>query len=93
MTYRIVATAPTVYQKQSLSKFNLNEKRNMSGSFTGTLEFYTEEDAKAYLINRAEMYYDEYEGQLDEHISDIERRGSLTIDAVTASIIEIEVED
>jgi hypothetical protein len=93
MTHRIVATAPTVYQKQSLSKFNLNEKRNMNGSFIGTMDFYSEQDAKDYLINRAEMYYDDYEGQVDEHLDDIERRGSLTIDAVTASIVEIEVED
>lgn len=92
MTHRITATAPTVYQKRSLSFFNLNEKANGNGSFTGTMDFESEDDAKEYLISRAEMYYDEYEGQVDEHFEDIQRYGSLTIDAVTARIEEIQEE-
>lgn len=91
MTHRIVATAPTAYQYQSLSKFNLNNKKNWNGSFTGTMDFYSEEDAKAYLEERAEMYYDEYEGQVDEHLEYIEKYGMLTIDAATAKIVEIEI--
>jgi hypothetical protein len=90
MTHRITATAPTVYQKRSLSFFNLNEKANGNGSFTGTMDFSSEEEAKEYLITRAEMYYNEYEGQVDEHIDDINNYGYLTIDAVTAKIEEIE---
>ena len=90
MTHRITAIAPTSYQKRSLSFFNLNEKKNGNGSFTGTMDFYSEQDAKEYLITRAEMYYDDYEGQVTEHIEDIERCGILTIDAVTARIVEIE---
>lgn len=93
MTHRITATAPTVYQKRSLSFFNLNEKENGNGSFKGTMDFASEEDAKNYLIDRAQMYYDEFEGQVDEHIEDIEKYGVLTIDAVTARIEEIEEED
>lgn len=93
MTHKITATAPTVYQKRSLSFFNLNEKANGNGSFTGTMDFNSEEAAKDYLISRAEMYYDEYEGQVDEHIEDIKKYGVLTIDAVTARIEEIEEEE
>lgn len=89
-TYKIIATAPTVYQKRSLSHFNLNEKANGNGSFIGTMEFAYEEEAKEYLITRAEMYYDEYEGQVDEHLNDIKEYGVLTIDAVTARIEKIE---
>lgn len=61
MTHRIVATAPTVYQSRSLSHFNLNTKKNGNGSFTGTMDFYSEEDAKDFLVNRAELYYDDNE--------------------------------
>ncbi len=93
MSVKITATAPTVYQKRSLSFFNLNEVNNGNGSFTGTMNFASEEDAKDYLISRAEMYYDEYEGQVEEHIQDIEKYGVLTIDAVTARIEEIEDEE
>ncbi|MFZ1786721.1 MAG: hypothetical protein WAT92_00355 [Saprospiraceae bacterium] len=93
MTHRITATAPTAYQYQSLCKFNLNNNKNGNGSFTGTMDFYSEQDAKDYLINRAEMYYDEYEGQVDEHIEDIEKYGVLTIDAATARIEEIDQDE
>lgn len=87
--YKITATAPTIYQHQSLSKFNLNVKSNGNGSYTGNMIFETEQEAKDYLINRAEMYYDDYEGQAEEHIADIQKHGSLTIDAVTAKIEEV----
>jgi hypothetical protein len=90
MTHRIVAVAPTIYQKSSLSSFNLDERVNGNGSFTGTKDFASEEEAKEYLIKRAEMYYDEYEGQVEGHIEDIQKHGSLTLDAVTAKIVEIE---
>jgi hypothetical protein len=92
MTYRIVATAPTVYQKRSLSFFNLNEKAIGNGSFVGTMSFNSVQDAKNYLNLRAEMYYDEYEGQVNEYLEDIEKYGVLTIDAVTARIEEVEEE-
>ena len=92
-THRIIATAPTVYQSQSLSKFNLNNKKNGNGSITGIMDFYSEQEAKDYLIRRAEMYYDDYEGQIDKHLLDIERYGILTIDAATARIVEIEDEE
>ena len=93
MTHRITATAPTVYQIQSLSKFLLDVKKYMDGSFVGTKDFYSEADAKVYLIERAENYYDEFEGQVNEHLEDIEKYGQLRIDAVTAHIEEIEEEE
>ena len=52
--------------------------------------FNSEEEAKEYLVKRAQMYYDEFEGQVDQHLQDIEKHGMLTIDAVTARIDEIE---
>ncbi len=88
-TYRIVATAPTVYQSRSLSYFNLNTKKTFGGSFVGTMDFYSEDDAKDYLISRAEMYFDDSEKGLREALKDIEV-GYLTLDAVTAKIEEIE---
>jgi hypothetical protein len=92
-THRIVAVAPTTYQSRSLSHFNLNNKKNFGGSITGTMDFIDEEEAKDYLRNRAHIYYDEYEGQVDEHLEAIESIGMLTIDAVTARIIEIDEDE
>ena len=89
MTHRIVATAPTSYQSRSLSHFNLNTKKNGNGSITGIMDFYSEEDAKDFLVNRAELYY-ENEEQLNEALDDIERCGILSLDTVTARIIELD---
>lgn len=86
----IKAIAPTSYQLNSLRRFGLNVKSNGGGSHTGIETFDTEEEAKEFLTQRAEMYYDEYEGQVDEHIEGIEASGYLTIDAVTAKIIEVD---
>ena len=93
MTHRIICNIPTVYQYQSLLRFNLNIKANGNGSYTGTMEFYSKQDTKDYLRNRAEMYYDEFEGQVDEYIKDIEDYGILTIDAATARVEEIYEEE
>jgi len=86
MKYIIFAVAPTVYQLSSLSRFNLQENANGNGSYSGTMDFATEEAAKDYLSTRALMYYDDFEG----HLEGIERCGSLTIDAVTARIVKID---
>lgn len=91
--FKITATAPTVYQYNSLSHFGMNIKKNGNGSFTSEQVFDSEEEAKAYLVERAERYYDEFEGQVDEHLEDIEKYGQLTIDAVTAHIEEVEQEE
>lgn len=91
--FKITATAPTAYQYNSLSRFGMNIKKRGNGSFTSEQVFDSEEEAKAYLVERAERYYDEYEGQVDEHLEDIEKYGQLTIDAVTAHIEEVEQEE
>lgn len=91
--FKIAATAPTSYQYNSLSRFGMTIKKNGNGSFSSEQVFDSEEEAKAYLVERAERYYDEFEGQVDEHLQDIEKYGMLTIDAVTARIDEVENEE
>lgn len=91
--FKVSATAPTVYQIQSLRHFGMDVKKHGNGSFSSEQVFDTEEEAKAYLVERAEKYYDEFEGQVDEHLEGIEKYGMLTIDAVTARIDEVENEE
>jgi hypothetical protein len=90
--FKITATAPTVYQIQSLRHFGMNVKENGNGLFSSEQIFDSEEAAKAYLVERAEKYYDEFEGQVQEHLEDIKKYGMLTIDAVTARIDEVDNE-
>lgn len=84
--FTITAIAPTIYQIRSLSAFGLEVKAHKSGSYSIEQEFETKEEAIEFLKNRAYQYYDEFEGQADEHIEGIEKSGMLTIDAVTARI-------
>lgn len=91
--YEVKAIAPTQYQRRALSRFNLNINEVGSGSFIGTAMFETIEDAKQFLRDRAELYYDEYPGQVDEHLDAIEGIDCLTIDTVTAHIEKIEIDD
>ena len=88
--FKIQAIANTQHSLSSLSRFNLENRMTPRGNIVGEGFFDTLEEAEQYLITRAEMYYDEYEGQVDEHIEQIKRSGSLEIDAVTAYIHEIE---
>jgi hypothetical protein len=90
--FKITATAPTTYQLQSLRLFGLNVKSYANGSHVAEEFFNTEEEAKAFLIKRAEMYF-ESENELNEAISYIEVYGSLRLDAVCGSIEEIEEEE
>jgi hypothetical protein len=90
--FKITATAPTTYQLQSLRLFGLNVKSYANGSHFGEEFFNTEEEAKAFLIKRAEMYF-ESENELNEAISDIENYGSLRLDAVCGNIEEVEEEE
>jgi hypothetical protein len=90
--FKVIAIAPTVYQYNSLRAFNMDIVSVGNGSFKSEQVFDSEEEAKAYLALRAERYYDEYEGQVDDHLKDIETFGVLTLDAVTARIDEVEVE-
>ena len=88
--FKVVATAPTSYQTQSLRAFGMDVKKNGNGSFTSEQVFDSEEEAKEYLSDRAKSYYDEFEGQATEHLEEIQNIGYLTIDAVTARIEEVE---
>lgn len=90
-TFKIKATAPTVYQINSLRSFGMEIKENGDGSYSSEQIFDTEQEAKDYLTKRAEKYYDEYEGQVDEHLESIRDNGYLTIDAATA-IIDVEID-
>jgi hypothetical protein len=96
MSVIIKATAPTSYQLNSLSSFGMGYKKNMGGSFSASMEFDSEEEAKQYLRNRAEKYNDENpcgtEERLNNMYSDIEH-GALTLDAVTAYVEEVEAEN
>lgn len=94
MTFQISATAPTAYQLNSLRAFNLDTKQNGNGSISGTLDFESEDEAKKYLKNRAAMYNDGDPEGTEEKLATmydrIEKFGSLTLDAVTAHINEVE---
>ena len=84
----INATAPTSYQHTSLRSFGMDIKKNGNGSFTAKQEFDSKEDAKAYMTKRAEMYFED-EIDLKDAYADIVH-GVLTLDAVTASIEEVD---
>lgn len=96
MIFQIEATAPTSYQLRSLRAFQLKENNNGNGSHTGILFFESEEEAKQYLMTKADKYNDEDPNgsfeKLSEMYGDIER-GALTLDAVTAYISELNIEE
>lgn len=93
--FKLRATAPTNYQYQSLTHFGL-PIQNYNGSLVAEKLFDTEEEAKQYLIERAEMYYDGNregdEKNLEDAIERINLYGSLRLDAAD-SIIEEEEEE
>ncbi len=93
MEYKVVCNIPTAYQYTSLCKMNLNNRKRGNGSYVGEMEFIDEEEAKNFLIDRAEKYYDDDEIKLAEAISDIENYGMLHIDAATARIEKIDIDE
>ena len=52
----ITATAPTVYQLDALRHFGMGFNKNLNGSYSASMEFDSEEDAKDYLKGKAEQY-------------------------------------
>jgi len=96
MSVIIKATAPTSYQLNSLTAFGMGYKKNMGGSFSASMQFDSEEEAKQYLRNRAEKYNDEDPCGTEERLTymylDIEH-GVLTLDAVTAYVEEVEADN
>ena len=93
-TIMITAIAPTSHQLQSLRHFGMEIKKHLNGSYFSTQDFDTEKEAKEYLKTRAEMYFDgnsdNDEVDLIKALDRIEKHGSLTLDAVTANIEEVE---
>lgn len=90
MKYQVKATAPTSYQLQSVRLFGSPIKSNMDGSHTFKSEIFdTEQEAKDYLIQRAEMYF-ENEDDLQEAIDEINEYGSLSMDAASGGVYEVE---
>jgi hypothetical protein len=92
-TFRIYAKVPTVYQYQSISNFGMPIKKHGNGSFTAQQDFDTENEAEKYLIERAENYYEFESKELTDALDDIEKCGRLNLDACTASIEEVDIED
>lgn len=84
------ATAPTVYQRTSISYFGMPVIANRDGSFEASQEFNSEEEAKEFLKERAELYLDNDPEATDEKklkmLSEIEQFGCLRLDAANASI-------
>lgn len=92
MSYIITATAPTAYQLSSLNAFGMGYVKNGNGSFSASMRFESEEEAKSFLEKRAELYNDaDPEGtdaKLAIILSDIKNYGTLRLDAVTAYLNE-----
>lgn len=91
-TFRITAIAPTTYQLSSVRLFGSEVKSLYNGKHIFQKDFDSEEEAKSYLISRAEYYY-ETEEQLNEAVEGINKYGSLQLDAVNGSIEEVETEE
>lgn len=92
-TFRISAKVPTAYQYQSILNFGMPVKKHGNGSFTAHQDFDTEDEAKKYLIERAENYYEYESKELTEALNDIEKCGRLNLDACTASIDEVNIDE
>jgi hypothetical protein len=86
--YKVIATAPTVYQSDSVRQFGSPILLCGDGRQIFSRAFDTQEQAKEYLKERALMYYDTDE-EVADAMDDIEKYCCLTIDAVTASIERI----
>ena len=87
--FTITATAPTVYQLNSLRSFKMKVTEHANGSFTASQDFETEQEAKEYLIKLAgDFYFEDGEEITANHIENIKKYGSLRLDAVIASIEE-----
>ena len=94
MKFVIKATAPTSYQYNSLQAFGMGANKTGNGSYWAEKEFETEQDAKAFLATRAELYNDEdpngSQDLLNDMLNSIMNQKRLALDAVTAYIEEVE---
>ena len=88
--FKVITTADTAYQLQSLRNFGMEAKSHLDGSYSAEKEFETEQKAKEFLIERAEIYFDMEEEKLIDAIDTINRFGSIRLDASTGRIVELE---
>jgi len=85
MKVAITATATTSYQYNSLRHFGIGCNNNGNGSYSGIAKFETKKEARAFLRERAQMYFGN-STELQEALKDIRLLDYLTINAVTAYI-------
>ena len=85
MKVTISATAPTTYQLNSLRAFGMGINKNGNGSYSASLDFETIKEAKDYLVDRANNYF-ENPKELAEAKRKIRLYGVLQLDAVQARI-------
>jgi hypothetical protein len=90
--FKLIATADTAYQLQSLRNFGMEVKSHLDGSYSAEKEFDTEKEAKDFLIESAEIYFDMEEEKLIDAIDTINRFGQIRLDASTGRVVEIEEE-
>lgn len=87
--YKIVAFAPTSYQLKGLRRFHLRHQKSFfGGSYISSENYFNIEDAQSHLVVIAEDYFENM-NELNEAIDGIYQSNSLTIDGVTAKIIEL----
>jgi hypothetical protein len=67
-------------------------KKLFGGGYHASQDFDTLEEAQQFLIERAESYFED-ENDLENALFDIHRYGVLGIDACTASIEAVEIEE
>lgn len=87
MKVKIIASAPTTYQLTELNYFNLNKIESELSGIHAEKEFSSTEKAKEHLRTIAEEYF-ETEKECNSAFSQIENYGTLTLDAITATIEE-----
>jgi len=85
---KVIAIAPTSYQLKSVRNFGSEVTSLKNGSHVFEKFFETEKKAKEYLIVRAELYFEE-ESKLENAIEEIEKYGSVRLDAVKGSIEDV----
>ena len=88
--YKVIAEAPTVYQLNSVRQFGNPVVHYGNGTHVFTRSFVSREQAKEYLKERAMLYFDEEENELEKALSDIEDNGVLRIDAVQGRIERVD---
>lgn len=92
----ITAVAPTVYQISSLKEFGMGLNKHLDGSYSASMEFNNEDEARKYLTLRAEKYNSEDPCGTDERLNNMYKdikHGVLSLDAVTAYIETIDEDE